>query len=126
MRFLQNLQRFVYLRNSFINIYKFISTLFQTSAHTYQYQLPFQFTPFQQYKISIFAVDDSFCHNQDVFHIFNTTNATFSSSEIPKTTPIPEISGSAITKTTMLMVSFLQLKKLKKFEQSVFRSHQFW
>ncbi|CTQ86582.1 Protein kinase domain-containing protein [Caenorhabditis elegans] len=77
----------------------------ETSAHTYQYQLPFQFTPFQQYKISIFAVDDSFCHNQDVFHIFNTTNATFSSSEIPKTTPIPEISGSAITKTTMLMES---------------------
>ncbi|CAO4370135.1 unnamed protein product [Caenorhabditis nigoni] len=76
--------------------------------NTYQYQLPFQFAPFQQYKLSIFAVDDSFCHNEDVFHIFNSTNVTSPSSTSSiefKTSSVPEPSGSAITKTNQIMDS---------------------
>lgn len=78
----------------------------EISFHTYQYQLPFQFSPYQQYKISIFAVDDSFCHNEDSFYIFNTTNSTSpSSSGEFRISPVPEPSGSAITKTNPIMES---------------------
>ncbi|CAI2347706.1 unnamed protein product [Caenorhabditis sp. 36 PRJEB53466] len=81
----------------------------QIAPKTFQFAIPFQFAPLQQYKIAMFAVDDTFCHNDDVFHVFNATNAT--SSGVADVSRLPEgsrpPSGSPITKTTVLMESSL-------------------
>uniref|UniRef100_A0A1I7T3C6 Protein kinase domain-containing protein n=1 Tax=Caenorhabditis tropicalis TaxID=1561998 RepID=A0A1I7T3C6_9PELO len=88
--------------------YEISATTSEISPGTFQYQIPFQFTPFQQYKISIFAVDDSFCHNEDVFYIFNSTESNPTSSTISEEghKTFPELSGSPITKPNLMMESY--------------------
>uniref|UniRef100_A0A8R1DYQ0 Protein kinase domain-containing protein n=1 Tax=Caenorhabditis japonica TaxID=281687 RepID=A0A8R1DYQ0_CAEJA len=95
--------------------YEISSKTAMTGPHTFQFALPLQFSPLQHYKIGIFAVDDSFCHNEDVFHLFNATNSTTSEAvatssmvdgkEKEKEEDVRPMSATAITKTTVLMNS---------------------